>query len=293
LKKQVEKTILALLLLLTGLMIAGGCEMNTNEADSYVPYEGLKLPTPMQQYIANDPTFGGSFTPGYFSWPEASAKGLYDEGTGLNVKYFYMQALYRKGLDAMLVEELDLDRYDREIGAQSTHFVPVDIMKEFNSDPESYFWSSLSMMNLDHIFLRNSVHVERLEGDDLQIFEDAYAERATEVSEEMREVIERTWKRIINTEADGSNEIYVYYSGIPRDDDPTSDTLVLQVWVGDYFAEDEIGEDGLELDEPFAEYKAGYNRARNKILPKMEKDFSKKIDLPVKIYWGDYRYPGK
>ena len=279
-------------LLVTAVIISGGCMMDTNNAngmDGYVPYEGLKLPNEMQRYLINfkDPDiFAHRITePGSFQAPAGRERGMYDDDPkGFNDKFFYIQALYRKGLDRMLVEELGLYKYDKEIGAQSVHFAPEDITGWFEKLPRRYFWPSFSMMNLDYIFLRNNMHVERLEGEDLLVFEEAYEAQATEVSGEMWEVIERTWKQVIEVYP-GEEDREAWYSGpFPSDDDPPSNALVLLVWFGSSFAPDEIGEDGLELDEPFNEYASGRQKVIDKIIPRMEKEISKKTSLPVKIY---------
>ena len=256
---------------------------------TYVPYEGLKLPNERQRELTNQQVhwqgWGEPITaPGYYYGPAAAERGMADEDRLYNDKFFYIQALYRKGLDRMLVEKFGLYGYDKEIGRQSDRFAPEDIEAAFNEVPELYYWPIFSMMNLDYIYLRNSVHVERLEGEDLKVFEEAYAARSTEVSDDMREVIERTWKYFINVDREGGNEIVWYQrGGGPSPDDPTSDTLMLEINIGDNFTEEDEDENGFILEEFFEEYRAGAKKVREEIAPRMEKEISRKAGIPVKI----------
>jgi len=139
------------------------------------------------------------------------------------------------------------------------------------------------MMNLDYIYLRNSVHVERLDGEDLRIFEEAYEAQTTEVSDEMREVVERTWKFFINVDREGGNELVWYQRSGPSPDDPTSDTLMLEIRIWDNFTEEDKDEEGFILDEPLNEHIAGEKKVREEIAPRMEKEISRKAGIPVKI----------
>jgi len=256
---------------------------------AYVPYEGLKLPNERQMEMTNQQVhwqgWGEPITaPGYYNGPDAAERGMKDEDDYYNDKFFYIQALYRKGLDRMLVEKFGLYGYDKEIGRQSDRFAPEDIEAAFSEVPELYYWPIFSMMNLDYIYLRNSVHVERLEGEDLRVFEEAYEARATEVSDEMREVIERTWKYFINVDREGGNEIVWYQrGGGPSPDDPTSDTLMLEIRIWNNYTEADKDEQGFSLDEPRAEHNAGAKKVREEIVPRMEKEISQKAGIPVKI----------
>ena len=259
-----------------------------NNDSAYVPYEGLKLPNERQRDMTNQQVgwrgWGEPATaPGYYYGPAAEERGMADEDRQYNDKFFYIQALYRKGLDRMLVEEFGLYDYDREIGKQSDRFAQEDIEKAFNEVPELYYWPTFSMMNLDYIYLRNSVHVERLEGEDLRIFEEAYEARTTEVSEEMREVIERTWKFFINVDREGGNPIAGYTIGGPSPNDPTSDTLMLEIRIWNNYTEDDKDEQGFTLDGPLAEHNAGAKKVREEIAPRMEKEISKKAGIPVRV----------
>ena len=134
------------LLPLIALMIAGGCGMDgmDDNGSAYAPYEGLKLPNERQRALTNQQVgwreLGRPITaPGVYYGPAAAERGMADEDRQYNDKFFHIQALYRKGLDRMLVEEFGLDRYDREIGEQYEHFAPEDIDADFKEDAESYY----------------------------------------------------------------------------------------------------------------------------------------------------------
>ena len=255
-----------------------------NNTSAYMPYEGLKLPNEVQRNLTNEQVnwrdWGEPITaPGFYYGPAAAERGMADEDRQYNDKFFYIQALYRKGLDRMLVEELGLFDYDREIGEQSDRFAQQDIEAYFKDGPRIFFWPTFSMMNLDYIYLRNSVHVERLEGGDLRLFEEAYEARSTEVSEEMREVVERTWKFFINVDREGGSDRVQYGRwGL------SSDTLVLEIRIGHNYTDDEKDEEGLVLDELYEEYRSGTKKVRDEIAPRMEKEVAQKAGIPVKIW---------
>jgi len=80
---------------------------------AYVPYEGLKLPNERQRELTNQQVhwqgWGEPITaPGTYNGPDAAERGMKDEDDYYNDKFFYIQALYRKSLDRMLVEEFGL-----------------------------------------------------------------------------------------------------------------------------------------------------------------------------------------
>ena len=255
---------------------------------AYVQYEGLKLPNERQRELTNQQVnwrgWGVPITaPGEYYWPDAAERGMKDENNYYNDKFFYIQALYRKGLDRMLVEEFGLYGYDREISRQSNRFAAKDIEAAFSEAAELYYWPSFSMMNLDYIYLRNSVHVERLEEEDLRLFEEAYETQATEISDGMQEVIERTWKFFINADREGGSHRVWYSRGGPSRDDPTSDTLMLEIRIGDNFTAEDKDENGFILEIPLNEHIAGEKIVREEIAPRMVSEISQKAGIPVKI----------
>ncbi|MDR1796193.1 MAG: hypothetical protein LBR44_01925, partial [Clostridiales Family XIII bacterium] len=231
-------------LLIVMLLATGGC--GTGE---YVYHDGLKLPTQTQRDIFNEPEpenfmyHNGELVeiqsppgaiyytviPHNYDRDVAQAKGMYEDGQ-FNDKFFYIQTLCRKGLEAMLVAELDLKKYDQQITESTTSILPLASAGVEMMESWLYYYESFSMMNLDYIFLRNNIYVERLEGADLSAFERAYGAQETEVSTELQETIDRTWKSIINVDKNGDSKDANYHgNAIPPELYIPSDSLVLKL----------------------------------------------------------------
>jgi hypothetical protein len=185
------------------------------------------------------PGWNHEISPDNYDRQAAAIKGLLDEN-GFNDKFFYIQALYHKGLDSMLVEKLQLQRHDKNV--RDFGFYQV---VPYESDIFPYwklrYYQSLSMMNLNYFYIRNNIYVERLAMEDLAVFERGYEASEVNVSEDMLEtIIELTWKSVISVHPDGSSAP----RGYGFDKQTTTDALVLEIGIED----EELHENETEED---------------------------------------------
>jgi hypothetical protein len=255
----------------------------------YVEYEGLKLPPFEQRELFNmtpeelhaSRWYCGLPSSGNHDRKAAEEKGLfYERGVPaekgcenrfLN-RFFYIQALYRKGLDSMLVRRLQLQHHDRYIKDNIGYMPSVS----WNDDGTHPYWAfryykSMSMMNLDYFYLANEIYIERLKMNELALFERAYEADGVNVSEEMAGIIERTWKGVINYNADGS-------STPVGDNGYLSDTIFLEVGInGVSLLESAPDKDGTDKLRKLLEY-----------LANAEDEFAKELHMPVVVRYIPY-----
>jgi len=142
-----------------------------------------------------------------------------------NEKYFYIQALYRKTLEEYLANKINLKEMDRTVANDPMGYKP---RKERPSDAQlAYlypdgpsfidYYQEHSMLSLTYIYLRNNIYVERLSDDDLKVFEKYYENGDTEVTDELREIVERTYPDIIAVDSTGKYNTAAYQNSPGRE----------------------------------------------------------------------------
>jgi len=122
--------------------------------------------------------------PNLINYDLLKEKGLGD--TEPNERYFKLLNNYKSMFEAYLCMTLELDTIDKRIKESELKFIPI---KEENMD----FYQISSTMNLNYLYLRNDLHIEKLSVEDLN-----YLENKDSLDEESTKFIVRTFKNVIN-----------------------------------------------------------------------------------------------
>ena len=84
-------------------------------------------------------------------------------------RYCERYAYYRKAMEVYLLKTLRLDVYDKQIKDSGLSFIPMP-------DGKKGEYQRLSVLQLSHIFIYSSPHIERLSTEDVAILERLYLE---------------------------------------------------------------------------------------------------------------------
>ena len=103
-----------------------------------------------------------------------------------NNEYFKLLNKYKKLFEEYLKEKLPLELIDDNMKKSDLKFVPV---KKEDMD----FYQITSTMNLDYIYLRNNLYIEKLSKEDLE-----FLSKKDKLDEESKEFIKRTYQTVIN-----------------------------------------------------------------------------------------------
>ena len=115
-----------------------------------------------------------------------------------------MQALYRKTLEEYLAKRLDLNGLsERFIKENADNFLRAT-NKE--TDRVSYY-RRYSNLATPYFYIRNNIYLSRLSTEQLQVFRDAYLEKQTEITDEMRTIVKETWVDAIKPFNDDAKEV--------------------------------------------------------------------------------------
>jgi hypothetical protein len=122
-----------------------------------------------------------------------------------------LQALYRKVFEAYLAEKLDLLSYELLFHNEEVPMTPVPKGRQ-------NYYQYCSTLPMEYLYLRNNLCIERLEEKDLALLQQCHEAGQYEVTEELTEMVVRTYIRVIRVfdEADSfghepDNMITTYY----------------------------------------------------------------------------------
>lgn len=198
-------------------------------------------------------------------------KGL-SETEDFSEKYLYMQALYRANLEAYLMETLDLQEVDNTLENGELYYLPIE-------ETEKDLYARYSTMNLNYIYLRNNLCIERLEKEDLATIEKALKEGKEVITEEMKALAARTYPTVISAmdeskrDAKKMNVPYLRASPLPS---VPNNALVLVI--GTSFPYDEKG-----MYLPHFPVKK-YDQILDAIKEEKEESYEDILNIPVYIW---------
>lgn len=115
---------------------------------------------------------------------------------GLENKYFDLLNKYNKFLTSFLKEKLPLEQIDENMGKSELDFVRIE-------ENDMDFYQITSTIELNYIYLRNNIYIEKLNDDDIK-----YLEKKKEYDEEVSTFINRTFKNVINPYNDSKMTFY-------------------------------------------------------------------------------------
>ena len=127
-----------------------------------------------------------------------TSKGLYDNND-YTEKFYKLYVIYHTLLDKYLVRKFSLDKYDKSFDTSGLNFIPV---KEENMD----YYQYISQMNLNYIYLRNDIYVEKLSEEDMNTFLSVTEDFLNNPSEKLFGLIEKTYRDVINISNDPEAE---------------------------------------------------------------------------------------
>jgi hypothetical protein len=107
-------------------------------------------------------------------------------------RYRERYAYYRKAMEVYLLQTLRLDVYDRQVEDSGLSFIPMTGHKIGEHQRRS-------VLELDHIFIQSSPHIERLGAEDIALLELLYQENGQSgtITQEALDLVERTYAELI------------------------------------------------------------------------------------------------
>lgn len=134
-----------------------------------------------------------------------------------------MEKIYRVGFSTYLDEKLNLKAYDDELKADELNFIPCD--EEHKTDSQKK-----DELNLNYIFIRNDVHIDRLTDEQKNILaeqdpDDIYSEEAMDIIEETYADV-MAYKKI---ETEEDKNVKTFYDSQFDPVFVTYDTIVIKI----------------------------------------------------------------
>ena len=112
--------------------------------------------------------------------------------------YFKLLNKYKKLFEEYLKEKLPLELINDNMKKSNLKFVPI---KKEDMD----FYQITSTMNLDYIYLRNNLYIEKLNKEDLD-----FLSKKDNLDDETKEFIKRTYQTVINAYENDEKRIIFY-----------------------------------------------------------------------------------
>jgi len=236
--------------------------------------EGLSIPTRevarmMVNWPANPndpPGTMNSLMPSNYDLELAVEKGL-GTSEGFSNRYLNMQALYRKALEQYLAEKLNIRYFDEVLIESELGFIPVP-------DERMGFYQRYSTFGFSFVHLRNHLPIERLSIEDLDILSRYIEARSSSVTEDLLELVSRTYRNIIIAWEGQESDTLIGFSNDGEQAAPNN-SLVLVVAHRPAF-----GEDGNLISTPDEE-RARREFIMYELIPQMEATFSEALGIPV------------
>jgi hypothetical protein len=201
----------------------------------------------------------------------AKEKGLATDDAYTD-EYMMLQSQYRAALDEYLVAKLNLTALNEHLATSPLGFETLE-------DTDVSIAQRTSTMGLTHVYLANNLYIERLDESDLAILQRRLTADENAVSDEMNNLVERTYCdviRILYPNDESSRDYDVIY---PDGTGALSGSLILAVSNPTKF-----DKDGALADDNWQErqnYLEGYLA---NVRDKMEKE----LGNPITIFLMDY-----
>jgi hypothetical protein len=203
---------------------------------------------------------------------DATAKGF----DGYDNRYLELTAFYRKALEQYLLVTLRLDRYENELLESGLGFDPI------TADRQDYYLK-YSHLDFDFIALYNTLYIEHLSPDDLDLLQRLHEEYDGEIANEATELVKRTYTDVIKPhDVNGqsysdSSYVMVDLSGIVY----YPNTLKIAFYNNWYY-----NDDGSYIETTNAEADDNHNARRSylfKRLPEIRNDMMAELGVPVTL----------
>jgi len=150
-----------------------------------------------------------------------------------NEKFFYIQALYRKAFEEYLSKKIDLSKMDNAIAKDPIGYIPYVKKPEdqkyipiWQTGKYQNFYQEHSTLGLSYIYLRNNIYIEQLSSNDLKVFEEYYKNNDTEITNELLEIVGRTYPDVLSGGMGKDSKIQ--YQNFPGKEAP-SNAVVFEI----------------------------------------------------------------
>lgn len=128
-------------------------------------------------------------------------KGLYTNND-LNLKFYSLYKNYKILLEKYLLKKLPLKECDDRMRDSGLLFIPVQ--KE-----DMCYYQLLSTFDLKYIYLRSDLHVDKLSFEDIELLVNLTADELSNPSDKTFELIDRTYKNVIDSKKDNADDVIV------------------------------------------------------------------------------------
>lgn len=171
-----------------------------------------------------------------FDYDVFTSKGLY-ENDELTDRYYTLVKNYKILLDKYLMNKLPLKDMDNEIINSGLSFIPVEKEK-------MDFYQKFSAMKLKYLYLRNNLYVYKLSNGEIDTLVNLSNNQLAKPSAKLMELIEDTYRMVIDAKPYGDDVSDVYMKCYGIDDNDywlKSDELVIGLRY-DEFADNGLGD---------------------------------------------------
>lgn len=172
----------------------------------------------------------------------AVEKGLGKSTKEVSDDYKLMQALYEKAFFLYLEDRLDIKKYDEELANSELKFISHE---------------SNNYLGTKYFLFLNQCYIEQLDKSDLELLRRTIETGNAEVTEELADMVQRTWPDIIKIRDDDDNEENFY---VMINNDPYykffNNAVVLGIGTVKY--EDENGNVDMRKEDIKADYLEDY-----------------------------------
>jgi len=193
-------------------------------------------------------------------------KGLGKSAKVLSDDYRLMQALYKKAFISYIADKLDLKRYDDELSNSGLNFV--------SHENDSYLGAK-HYLGTKYIMILNRCYIEQLDKNDLEILRRTLEAGNAEVTDELADLVRRTWQDVIKIRDDEADNFYVM---INKDPVYTFSNDAIVLGIGTVMYKDENGNVDMEKEDEKAEFLENYCARM------MEEMDGKLGDVPIKVF---------
>lgn len=219
----------------------------------------LKLPR-QEEYL--------QLTPITHNYKVAARKDLWENGM-FTKRYIQLQTVYRFLFSQFLLQTTQIDVIDQKIGKHELSF--------FKNNPENMnFYQRHDLMGTDYFYLRNSIHIERLEKGELAQL-DLFLEQAVpEYSEAAKKFIENTYKKVLAfSEDEDFQEIQLFPLSYGEGNVPLASIVFMLIVIPEY------DENGNIKDVKIQERKESILMS---LKAQLEPIYSAILEMSVKIF---------
>ncbi|MFY9568033.1 MAG: hypothetical protein WAP56_02575 [Acetivibrionales bacterium] len=194
-------------------------------------------------------------------------KGLSDKKDAVNMDYQVMQTYYRKALIMHIAKKLDLEKYDDELANSGLDFI---------SHPGDSYLGAKYYLGTRYVMVINICHIEQLDETDLELIRRTLQAGNTGVTDEVAEMVARTWPEVIKYRADEEVTYYEMLNKTPLYKFPNNALVIGIGTVREYDSR------GNVVDWDKEKEKDAY---LEDFCTRMEKELNEKMeDVPVKVF---------